>query len=162
MDGTGPAFETILDARIAAHVAEASRAVPAVDERPDPGVRFVLSGAAGAAWVFARPRGPAPSAVPPAHAGAHAPATPAPPATRPARRLSAAEREAARRLRQWGADLPEDFTDLELKRAYRQLARQFHPDQHPAASAATRAALGGAFHQIHLMYRLLAGESPRA
>lgn len=76
------------------------------------------------------------------------------------RPLGPAAREALHSLRQRGADtLADDFTADELKRAYRQLARRHHPDQHPGASATARAELAAAFRQIHEAYRLLAGAS---
>ena len=153
MDGPGLAFEQVLDAKLSAHVASAPPRAAAVDARPDPGLRVAMLDTP--TWTVTGRRGTAAFA-----ACWPAENTPdpdfrvaAPP--RPRRLLGAAGREALRHLRQWGAELPDDFTSDELKHAYRQLARQFHPDQHPTASAATRAALGGAFHQIHLAYRSL-------
>ena len=158
-----PAFEQILDAKIAAQLA-APPAAWAVDARPDPGLRVAMAGGVG--WPSHAPAGrvrgyaepgsrvgfePTVPPLPPPAAG-RGPATP----PRPRLALSPSGREALERLRQWGADLPDDFTAEELKRAYRHLARQFHPDHHATAPAATRAALGSAFHQIHVAYRQLA------
>ncbi len=165
MDHQGVAFEQVLDARLAASWATAPPVAPAVDSRPDPGLRAALAGAfdwlgraaagfergygtAAASTAARRPAAGRPAAGRPA-------AVPPPAPSRPARTLPASQREALGRLRQWGADLSDDFTADELKRAYRRLARQFHPDAHASAPAAVRAALGGAFHQIHLAYRLL-------
>lgn len=164
VDVACPAFEQILDAKIAAQLAAAPQAPWAVDARPDPGLRVAMAGGAG--WPSHAPaghvrgyaetgsrvgvEGTARSLPPPV--ASRGPAMP----PRPRLALSTSGREALERLRQWGADLPDDFTADELKRAYRHLARQFHPDHHATASAATRAALGSAFHQIHVAYRQLA------
>jgi hypothetical protein len=166
VDATSSAFEQVLDAKLAAQLGEAPRAAWTVDARPDPGLRVAMAG--GATWFGPGLAGAGASYGP---RGVHVAAgTTAAPAPRPAgaaarepaqracahRQLAPVEREALSRLRQWGAPLPDDFTHDELKRAYRHLAQQFHPDHHATASPATRAALGGVFHQIHVAYRLLA------
>jgi DnaJ-domain-containing protein 1 len=43
----------------------------------------------------------------------------------------------------------------EVKRAYRKLARQTHPDLHPGASAAERKTLAARFHEITEAYKQL-------
>ena len=72
------------------------------------------------------------------------------------RHLSESERKSLELLRRKGAaSLGEDFTDDELKAAFRQLAFRFHPDQHPAANPAERVELGRTFAQVHAAYRAL-------
>lgn len=73
-----------------------------------------------------------------------------------ARRLSAAQQNALDCLRARGAAwLSSDFTAPELKRAFRMLAREFHPDRHPGASEAERTALARTFASICDGYREL-------
>lgn len=158
MESPGPTFADVLDAHLGSPPVEAWR--PLVDARPDPGMWFCLSGRWAAGTVRTRAGRDA--------YGAAAPAQGAPPvsaqsgghgvrrSSRPRARLDAAGRDALLRLRQWGAPLPDDLDEADLKRAYRRLARQYHPDRHAGAGAATRAALGGAFHQVHLAYRAVA------
>lgn len=160
MGGTGLVFEHVLDARIAAH-RSMPPAPPALDPRPDPGLRVAM---AGTPWLSMRVAASgraygatASAAGTPRHRHATATTTGLgrPPAARRPRPLSAAGHQALARLRQWGAELADDFTPDELKHEYRRLAMRYHPDQHPRASAATRAALGGTFHQVHDTYRTL-------
>ena len=81
---------------------------------------------------------------------------PLPPVERPIRRLTFVQQEAFETLRRAGAaDLRPDYFASELKSAFRQLARQLHPDRHPGAGAETRARLATAFHQVREAYRAL-------
>ena len=60
----------------------------------------------------------------------------------PVRRLTATQRNALRLLRRLGAfDLDPGFSDRQLRRAFRTLAKQFHPDRHPASSATEKEGL---------------------
>jgi DnaJ-class molecular chaperone len=52
------------------------------------------------------------------------------------RELTAAEVESLRMLNALGARLSPDFSESELRSAYRRLARRYHPDRHPAGDAA--------------------------
>jgi molecular chaperone DnaJ len=45
--------------------------------------------------------------------------------------------------------------DTEIRRAYRKLARAFHPDAHPSASEAERRSLSQRFHAVTEAYRAL-------
>jgi len=72
--------------------------------------------------------------------------------------FSAAELRAIERLRQLGATrLPIDCTDGEIRSAYRALARRYHPDAHPQASASDRARYTRLFAEVSDAYRLLYG-----
>ena len=84
-------------------------------------------------------------------------ATPAPPPRlpRPARVLTAAQRAAVRQFVELGADLSDDFTDEELRRAFRALARRWHPDRHPGESPAEHARLARTFAAVMGAYRCL-------
>ena len=67
------------------------------------------------------------------------------------------EHEAFRRFQDAGGALAPAFTVAELKRAFRRLARDLHPDRHPATSEAERNRLGAAFAAVRESYlRLLA------
>lgn len=80
---------------------------------------------------------------------------PSPRPPRPPRVMTAAQRDAARRFTELGADLPADFTDEELRRAFRALARRWHPDRHPGASPAEHARLARTFAAVMTAYRCL-------
>ena len=98
--------------------------------------------AAGDSWTSAYPRPAAPR--------------PAPAPRKPARRLTDAQRRALETLRAAGAtDLTADFSEAELKSAYRALARRFHPDRHPLADAPERARLARTFSSMSDAYREL-------
>ncbi|MBM3821111.1 MAG: J domain-containing protein [Acidimicrobiia bacterium] len=67
---------------------------------------------------------------------------------KPARRLSAPERDALDLLNSLGAHLTDDFTRRELRSAFRALARRFHPDANPHASGREFAAARGAYDML--------------
>ena len=72
------------------------------------------------------------------------------------RRLSATQQRALGRLQRLGAlALDASFTDDQLRRAFRFLAKKLHPDRHPAASAAERARLASSFVALCESYREL-------
>lgn len=85
-----------------------------------PATRFPATAPPPAASPFLFPR-PL-TTVPPQWARAY------PAAPRPAHRLNDAQREAFARLSALGATLPANFTAEDLRREYRQLAWQLHPD----------------------------------
>lgn len=174
MDAGSP-FERILDAKVAA-AGTLRTAPPVVDARPDPGLWFAMAGGGAAAFGFASTglgargprrawpspdgtqRGTGPRIAPPAQRWPVAPVVPpgVAAAARPRRTLLPAERNALEWLRQCGEPgLPDDFTPDELKRAYRRLARRYHPDRHIGADQPTRSALAATFHRIHEAHRLL-------
>lgn len=75
---------------------------------------------------------------------------------RPARRLSPAQQQALDDLRSLGASaLTAEFTDADIKSAFRILARKFHPDTHPGSSDLERASLARAFASVCDAYRTL-------
>lgn len=51
-----------------------------------------------------------------------------------------------------------EFSLAELRSAFRQLAREHHPDRHPHASAAETAQWSGSFAEVQRRYRRLAAE----
>lgn len=83
----------------------------------------------------------------------------APPAPRPPRaaRSPAPPQDAALdRLRALGAtDLGSDFTPDELRRAYRVLARTYHPDRFQGLTPEAQARLAASFAEVTEAYRLL-------
>lgn len=93
----------------------------------------------GAPWVLPRPR-----------AFRELPRTP-----RARRTLSPAQRAALGTLRRHGARLDDDFDRRELKSAFRELARQLHPDMHPHATPEERAWLASAFREAREAYLAL-------
>jgi hypothetical protein len=75
---------------------------------------------------------------------------------RPARHLMPAQQAALDGLRALGAPaLTSDFTEAEIKSAFRALARKFHPDRHPGSSDPERARLSRAFATVCDAYRTL-------
>jgi len=71
------------------------------------------------------------------------------------RRLTLAQRQAVDEMTSLGACLGPDFSDDDLRGAYRQLARRYHPDRHPACSEGEKARLGALFARAHASYHLL-------
>jgi hypothetical protein len=66
------------------------------------------------------------------------------------------ERDALACLRRLGADqLRPDLADVELKHAFRELARRYHPDRHPGLTGEERARLGALFAEAACAYRTL-------
>jgi hypothetical protein len=88
-------------------------------------------------------------------------AAPAPDHGRTVRIHLARERRALRELIALGADLQPDFTVHELRRAFRILARRYHPDCHPDNGEAATAELSRSFAALAENYRCLmaVGES---
>jgi DnaJ domain len=82
---------------------------------------------------------------------------PAPPPTprRLVRHLTTIQQNALHELNALGASLARDFTDAELRAAFRDLARRYHPDRHPRSSDAERARLAMLFARTHSSYRVL-------
>jgi hypothetical protein len=171
----GSAFERILDATLAGGPLP-QEVPPGLDVRPDPGLRFAMSGGMptvpraagrgserqgvsrpwplmdGRLWVTESAMPPRPTRRPAAAATSPAP----PPVVRTRRVLAPAECDALAWLRQCGeADLGDDFTAEELKRAYRRLALRYHPDHHVGTDPTSRAALVTTFRRVHDAYRLL-------
>ena len=89
----------------------------------------------------------------------HPSAAPAPRAPRPpraARSLTPSQHAALDRLRALGAtDLGSDFTPGELRRAYRILARTYHPDRFQGLTPEAQARLSASFAEVAEAYRLL-------
>jgi hypothetical protein len=74
---------------------------------------------------------------------------------RKARLLDALQRVALDRLRAAGAMLSEDFTPGELRRAYRVLALQLHPDRYHHGTALDRKRMATQFSEVASAYRVL-------
>jgi len=147
------------------------------DEAPR-GDRFVYLPASAAPFVFVYSRGSiaerTPDAIhgprreqgPYAQAGAavhevrelHTPAPVAEPDTAPVhpkRSLTPAQQQAVLEMAALGAPLGPGFTAQELRRAFRRLARDYHPDRHPSSDAAAQARLSEIFADLADHYRCL-------
>jgi hypothetical protein len=85
----------------------------------------------------------------------HPPAAWSAPAPRVSRRLTPAQRAALDDMVRLGASLTPDFTDAELRSAFRALARQHHPDRFPTASELEKARHARQFTRLHAAYRTL-------
>lgn len=84
------------------------------------------------------------------------------PPQRPRRVLSPTEQRALDRLVDLGATIDASFTAEELRSAFRALARRYHPDRHPKASATERARLSSLFAQLRQAYTDLQPAVPAA
>jgi hypothetical protein len=73
------------------------------------------------------------------------------------KRLTPAQRKAIDEMRSLGASLDADFTADELRGAYRQLARRYHPDLHPTSTEREKARLSALFTCAHASYQTLLG-----
>jgi len=71
------------------------------------------------------------------------------------RYLNTEERQALQDFATLGADLAPDFTDTELRAAFRDLARRYHPDRHPESDGAKKAYWSVLFARVHTAYRTL-------
>jgi hypothetical protein len=71
-------------------------------------------------------------------------------------RLNACERRALAALNDLGADLGESLSLSTLRRAFRRLARRYHPDRHPGSSAAEHERMARVFVEVTEHYRVLA------
>jgi hypothetical protein len=80
------------------------------------------------------------------------------PPARPATviRLTAVEARAMAALNALGAGLDETISPDTLRRAFRRLARRYHPDRHPGSGGAETARLARLFADATAHYRLLA------
>ena len=56
-----------------------------------------------------------------------------------------------------GANLDPAFTDVELRSAFRALAREYHPDRHPGSSQQQRERLTALFRRLRQAYEHLQG-----
>jgi len=77
------------------------------------------------------------------------------PPPRPRRVLTTLERRALDQFEALGARLPVDFTDGELRSAFRTLARRYHPDRHPGCSPFDQARFAHTFACVCEAYRHL-------
>jgi hypothetical protein len=82
-------------------------------------------------------------------------ALPSPPERQSTHPLSAAQQAAFRDLVAHGADLPDDFSAADLRRAFRSLARRYHPDTQASRGVEVQAALARHFVSISRSYRVL-------
>jgi len=74
----------------------------------------------------------------------------------PATRLKPHEQLALAALNRLGADLADNISSSELRRAFRRLARRYHPDRHPGSTKAEQQRLSRLFTELTTQYRLLA------
>jgi hypothetical protein len=70
--------------------------------------------------------------------------------------LSLREQQAFDTLAALGAGLSPSFTSIELRSAFRQLARRYHPDRHIGCSDDDKSRLGHDFARARNAYRVLA------
>jgi hypothetical protein len=70
--------------------------------------------------------------------------------------LNAGEKRALMALNALGADLGDDLSVATLRRAFRRLARRYHPDRHPGSSTAELERLARLFAEATGHYRVLA------
>ena len=77
------------------------------------------------------------------------------PPSRPSRRLSAAQQAALDTFLELGAAIGPHFTQAELRSAFRELARRFHPDRHPDISVDQRVRLTKLFVRARDACRIL-------
>ncbi len=118
-------------------------------ESPSPAPRAGLGFATPSIFLFQ-------AGLPSARTQSFAAAPPPPPPPRRARRtLSGRQQDALDAFAQFGASLADDFTDTELRRAFRALALQYHPDRHPDSSDIQKAHLSVRFSQLHDAYESL-------
>jgi hypothetical protein len=80
---------------------------------------------------------------------------PSPEPLRPLRTLAPREQRALRQLIALGADLRPDFDAVELRRAFRILARRYHPDRHPDSTEEVKAGLSRTFAELAENHRCL-------
>jgi hypothetical protein len=80
---------------------------------------------------------------------------------RRARTLQPLEQTALARLNELGACLSSDYSARELKRAFRLLARQYHPDRHSSSGTAEQARLAHLFSALTDHHRQLAAALER-
>jgi DnaJ-class molecular chaperone len=73
--------------------------------------------------------------------------------------LTPAQRKAVAEMVSLGASLDTDFTADELRGAYRQLARRYHPDLHSTCTEREKARLSALFTRAHASYQILLGRS---
>jgi DnaJ-domain-containing protein 1 len=69
--------------------------------------------------------------------------------------LSKAQKEALECFRRHGEILAVNVGDSDIKKAFRRLAKRFHPDKASGLSSEAQKNWAREFHQIHLAYRLL-------
>jgi hypothetical protein len=100
-----------------------------------------------------RQAGCAPCGPPCPPAAAVPPTAPSPRA--PRRSLSPGHQRALDALIGFGVDLDADFTEAELRSAFRALARRYHPDRHPGSDASENRRLAGVFSGLADHYRAL-------
>jgi len=82
-------------------------------------------------------------------------AVPAPQDARASRPMAPGQARAFGELVSLGADLRPDFTAVELRSAYRSLARRYHPDSHPGSSEVAKVRLARLFADLTENYRRL-------
>jgi hypothetical protein len=121
---------------------------------------FIYSRGAGLPKAGAEPAGAVPwapqAATRAARACGHAPSASPRPATAPAaRELTLRQQRALDELIALGAELTADFTAATLRRAFRVLARRYHPDRHPDCTPVDHARLSRLFAGLTDNYRCL-------
>jgi len=139
----GTQFADMLDEKIGGAPIEPPRAAGRATPRyaPDPILLFFDT-----RFRLAQPTTPFAPPLPP---------TPAVAQPRPRRSLTTREQDALRAFWGLGARIGVDFTEPELRSAYRSLARRYHPDTHPHSSRTETARLARIFANLTDCYRLL-------
>ena len=140
--GRGPAFSDVLQDKLDAYPAEPDAIPPAsrgfAGAPPLGFFAFSGSGLGPAANPYSNPRRWKPA-----------------PRPRPRRTLLPHQQRALDELLRLGANLHRDFTDAELRSAFRALAREYHPDRHPGSSEFERERLAALFTRLRAAYEQL-------
>jgi hypothetical protein len=138
--GCGAAFSEILEEKLGGHPGDEPGPRAAAPPTSHPGAFFfyATSGLNPRVSAHANPR-----------------CWKAPTPVRPKRALGRSQQRAFDELVSLGAGLHPDFTNDELRSAFRRLARQYHPDTHPQSGEPEKQRLSAVFGRMRDAYEHL-------